>query len=670
MIDTLNEADQFSVIAFDNLRESPAGLQQGLSAATDRHRFRAVEYLATVSARGGTEIAEPLVQAVKLLSAGRSEDRESILVLITDGQVGNEDQVLQTLGKRLKGIRVFTLGIDRAVNEGFLRRLAGHGGGSCELVESEDRLDEVMTSIHCQIGTPLLTGLSLGSSELAIEPGEVVPRRMPDLFDGSPLLILGRYRGWPAGVLVLHAAAPGGDVWSEAVSAQVRDNPAISAAWARGQIRQLEDRYASGAGDRHALEQSIIRISLKHHVLCRFTAYVAVDRSQVINEGGSVHRITQSVESPEGWADPGSSAGYVGYMETEAATFASLRGGIGASYRALALGVGDKNSSARDVLARSAETLACSAPPPPPVRSEATQHDTAELAACPPGPADDRPVPPADLPDRLEVRARVASGAACAVFSAFDRATGQMVLVKLMRGTGQDEAALDAFRRESGAITALGQSALVAPLDVGIHKDWLWLVLPLVEGQRLDEWLLANGRMEPRRAAALVAELAEAMQLAHERGLVHGDITCENILLGDDGHPRLLKFGESRLPSTGGQRVSYLGNPADLPPELIREDGDPHDPRRDVYGLGVVLYSALMDERPVPDTVAMKVLLQVPSAVPKPPQRITRSVPSPLDTICSKALASKPDERYQTAGDLAAALRAFLEPRKRRRFWK
>jgi Ca-activated chloride channel family protein len=670
MIDTLGEADQFSVIAFDNLSETPPGLQPGLSAATDRHRFRAVEYLATVSARGGTEMAEPLDQAVKLLSARRSDDRESILVLITDGQVGNEDQVLQTLGKRLTRIRVFTLGIDRAVNEGFLRRLAGLGGGSCELVESEDRLDDVMASIHRQIGTPLLTGLSLSSSELAIEPGEVVPRRMPDLFDGSPLLILGRYRGWPAGALVLRAAAPGGDVWSEAVSAQVRDNPAVSAAWARGQIRQLEDRYATGAGDRHALEQSIIRISLKHRVLCRFTAYVAVDRSQVVNEGGSVHRITQSVESPEGWADPGSLAASAWYMAPESAIFASLCGGMSASSRDFRLRVGYEDSSARDALPPFAQTLARSAPPQPPVRSEAEPDDTAESAAFRTGSPGAQPLPFAELPDRFDVRARVAAGAADAVFRAFDRTSGQMVLVKLMRVDDRDEEALNSFRRESGAIAALGHSALVAPIDAGIHNDWLWLVLPLVEGRPLDEWLRANGRMDPRRAAALVAELAEAVQLARDQGLVHGVITCGNIVLGDDGHLRLLMFGVARLQSTGEPRVGYLVNPGHLAPELIRGAGDPHDPRCDVYGLGVVLYSALTDDRPFPDAAAMKLRLQVLTPAPKPPRQINRSVPATLDAICLKALASKPDERYQSAGELAAVLRAFLEPPKRRRFWK
>ena len=146
--------------------------------------------LDTIAVPDASRISPPV-----LLPGFASPVRLSLVVLITDGQVGNEDQILSTLGRRLKGIRVFTLGIDRAVNEGFLRRLAERGGGTCELVESEARLDEVMQAIHRRIATPLLTGLYLESKGMAIEPGEVVPSRLPDLFCGSPLLILGRYRG-------------------------------------------------------------------------------------------------------------------------------------------------------------------------------------------------------------------------------------------------------------------------------------------------------------------------------------------------------------------------------------------------------------------------------------------------------------------------------------------
>ena len=128
MIDTLRDCDRFCVIAFDSVIEAAPGLPGGLAAATDQNRFRAVEYLAGVGARGGTEMAGPLERALNVLGDCSPEDRDRVLVLITDGQIGNEDQVLSTLGQKLKSIRVFTLGIDRAVNEGFLPDLPSEAG--------------------------------------------------------------------------------------------------------------------------------------------------------------------------------------------------------------------------------------------------------------------------------------------------------------------------------------------------------------------------------------------------------------------------------------------------------------------------------------------------------------------------------------------------------------
>lgn len=151
IVDTLTSGDRFAVLSFDTVVEYPEGLGEGLSEASDRNRYRAVEHLARLEARGGTEMLSPLERAVALL-ADSAGDR--VLVLVTDGQVGNEDQILERTGAGLAGVRVHTVGIDRAVNAGFLGRLAGLGGGRCELVESEDRLDEAMEHIHRRIGAP------------------------------------------------------------------------------------------------------------------------------------------------------------------------------------------------------------------------------------------------------------------------------------------------------------------------------------------------------------------------------------------------------------------------------------------------------------------------------------------------------------------------------------
>lgn len=302
MVDTLTEHDRFTVLAFDDRIETPSEFENTLVPATDRQRFHAVEFLARVEARNGTEMAQPLDRGVRLLTEGGHHDGvERILVLVTDGQVGNEDQILRQLGARAKKIRIFTLGIDQAVNAAFLKRLADLGGGASALVESEDRLDEVMDAVHRHIGTPVLTGLRLEPAGLSFVPGSLVPTRLPDLFTGAPLMVLGRYRGTPEGAIAVQAPDAAGGMWSATVAVRRERAEGVGSVWARGRVRELEDRYVIGGGDRQALEREIVQTSLRFGVLCRFTAYVAVDRSAVVNPGGEVHQIVQPVEQPAGW---------------------------------------------------------------------------------------------------------------------------------------------------------------------------------------------------------------------------------------------------------------------------------------------------------------------------------------------------------------------------------
>ncbi|MFC7587565.1 VWA domain-containing protein [Nonomuraea antimicrobica] len=298
IVDTLTPQDRFAVLTFDSVVEEAF---EGLVEASDRNRYRAVEHLSRVDARGGTELLEPLRRAIALLD-GRTAGRERVVVLVTDGQVGNEDQILEQAGGALSAMRVHTVGIDRAVNAGFLGRLAGLGAGRCELVESEDRLDAAMEHIHRRIGAPLVTDLSLKG--LDVEPGTVT--HLGSIFPGVPLRAYGRLREG-ASVTVRGLAADG--PWERQVAGVTVDNPAIRAVWARAHLRELEDRYAMGE---HDLEPRIVRTSLDHGVLCRFTAYVAVDTRQVAGEGPQ-HRVIQPVEPPSGWEPPRAGAAMGGF---------------------------------------------------------------------------------------------------------------------------------------------------------------------------------------------------------------------------------------------------------------------------------------------------------------------------------------------------------------------
>jgi Ca-activated chloride channel family protein len=299
IVDTLTGGDRFAVLTFDDEIDRPDGLPDGLVDASDRHRYRAVEHLARVDARGGTEMVAPLRQALGFLRGAQVRDaRDAVVVLVTDGQVGNEDQLLRELSHDLQRMRVHTVGIDQAVNAGFLGRFASVGGGRCELVESEDRLDEAMDDIHRRIGAPLAHSLSLRADGLAIIEDTASPARLPDLFPGVPLLVTGRYRGSATGSITLGGTTSDSGDWSACVTGQRRDAPGVTAQWARAHLRDLEDRFA--ANPTKDLEKRIVDTSLRFGVLCRFTAYVAVD-SRVVVEGGVQHRVMQPVELPAGW---------------------------------------------------------------------------------------------------------------------------------------------------------------------------------------------------------------------------------------------------------------------------------------------------------------------------------------------------------------------------------
>lgn len=296
IVDTLSGEDRFAVLTFDDRIERPVGLPDGLVEASDRNRYRAVEYLARVEAHGDTELFSPLRRALDLLTGG--EGRDAVIVIVTDGQVGNEDQLLRGLSSDLRRVRLHAIGIDQAVNAGLLGRLASIGGGRCELVESEDRLDEAMAGIQRRIGAPLAHSLSVHAEGLAIVDDSSSPPRLPELLAEVPLVLTGRYRGGATGSLTLRGKTPAGEEWSTTVAGQRRDAAAVTVQWARMHLRDLEDRYALAGTDE--LAKRIVDTSLRFGVLCRFTAYLAVD-SRVVSKGELRHRVLQPVELPAGW---------------------------------------------------------------------------------------------------------------------------------------------------------------------------------------------------------------------------------------------------------------------------------------------------------------------------------------------------------------------------------
>ncbi|MBW3597149.1 MAG: VWA domain-containing protein [Planctomycetes bacterium] len=301
MIDTLLDQDRFTVIAFDDRIETPSS--DAMRSGANRDRWRTLEWLAAIEARGGTEMGPALRAALRCFSS-KGDEIDRVLVVVTDGQVTGEDALLRTMKKESAGAmpRVFTLGIDRAVNAGFLRRLAELGGGACDLVESEDRLDEALEGVHRLIGQPVLTDVELELLDFDGVVETLAPSRLAGLYAGRPLMIFGRHLSERSDVRIrIRARNAAGEPWTSTVSGRAGPDRVLLNLWGRAKVRELEDRYAAGGMRDEPLAERITKLSLETNVLCRFTAYVAVDKSEVVNEGGRQHRVIQPVESPAGW---------------------------------------------------------------------------------------------------------------------------------------------------------------------------------------------------------------------------------------------------------------------------------------------------------------------------------------------------------------------------------
>jgi serine/threonine protein kinase len=260
---------------------------------------------------------------------------------------------------------------------------------------------------------------------------------------------------------------------------------------------------------------------------------------------------------------------------------------------------------------------------------------------------------------QLEIKALVGQGGMGVVYRARQPRLDRDVALKLLPPEQtSDPSFAERFLREARAMARLAHPNIVAVHDFGESDGLCWLLMDFVDGVNLREALRAGG-LPPEKALAVVPQLCNALQYAHDEGVVHRDIKPENVLLDRQGRVKIADFGLAKLGGpqdvtlTGERQV--FGTPHYMAPEQMESACDV-DHRADIYSLGVVAYELFTGRVPFEGHTVVEILVKHTKAEPEPPRKLAPSLPQQLEELLLSLLAKSPDKRPQTCDELADTL--------------
>ncbi len=263
-----------------------------------------------------------------------------------------------------------------------------------------------------------------------------------------------------------------------------------------------------------------------------------------------------------------------------------------------------------------------------------------------------------------ELLEEIARGGMGVVYKARQVKLNRPVALKMiLAGQFASDADVQRFHTEAESAAQLDHPGIVPVFEVGEHEGHHYFSMGLVDGDSLAAQI-ADGPLPPKKAAEFARRVAEAIQYAHDKGVIHRDLKPANVLIDRDEQPRVTDFGlakkvqgDSNLTGTG----QILGTPSYMPPEQAAGRISEVRETADVYSLGAILYATLTGRPPFQADNPLDTVMQVIERDPVCPRTLNPAVPLDLETICLKCLEKDRRKRYGSAGELAEELRRYLE---------
>lgn len=263
------------------------------------------------------------------------------------------------------------------------------------------------------------------------------------------------------------------------------------------------------------------------------------------------------------------------------------------------------------------------------------------------------------LQNRYEILEQIGSGGMSEVYKARCHKLNRLVAIKVLKAEFSDDASfVSKFKIEAQAAAGLSHPNVVSVYDVVDEGVLHYIVMELIEGITLKNYICKKGRLDVREAIGIAIQVAQGMAAAHEQHIIHRDIKPQNMIISRDGKVKVADFGIARAVSSQTIGATAMGSVHYISPEQAR--GGYSDERSDIYSLGITIYEMVTGHVPFDGENTVTVALAHIEAPLLPPSRLNPAVPPSLEKIILKCTEKKPENRYNNATELISDLRRAL----------